>query len=327
MDTLSIILVLLAVVAIFGIVAWLFVRENGVPADLRAQVQAWLVGPRAIQRSFGSVTAIHIDQPTVDDDRAGRVVDPPTTLMIADSEIRELREEMHGQLRIAVGRSREIDNRLNDLEARLQEPNDATRQLGETVAATRAAQDQELDRMRVELGRLRRIAEANGPAGERRGEALAELYNQLARVEAAMSQVINPVLLPGEPIELPAAFFPETLVWDNWKDVGDRAFALGNAFNQSRITLDAATVATMERFVVTLRVGLTSAVYPSLKDGYPTAEQAAAMREGLTPIVEQFPAARQQLERAYRVYSGMDEPETSPTDGEEPQTAPKTGDV
>lgn len=308
MDALSIILVLLVIIAILAVVAWLYVRENGLPADLRTQVHAWLVGPRAIQRSFGAVSAIHIDQPMPDDDHAERTLDQPATLMIADSEIRELREEMHGQLRIAVGRSREIDNRLNELEARLLEPTEATKELSEAFAAARAAQDQELERLRAELGSLQRIAATTSPVGERRGEALAELYSQLARVEAAMSQVINPVLLPGEPIQIPEEFFPEALIWDNWKDVGDRAFALGNAFNQNRIALDHATSAILERFVATLRQGLTRAVYPNIKDGQPSQEQIAALRSGLTPIIEQLPAARQQLERAYRAYAGIDEP-------------------
>ncbi len=308
MDALSIILVLLIIIAILAVVAWLYVRENGLPTDLRTQVHAWLVGPRAIQRSFGSVSAIHIDHQAADEDHAERTLDPPATLMIADSEIRELREEMHGQLRLAVGRSREIDNRLNELEARLLEPNEATQQLSEAFAAARAAQDQELERLRSELGTLQRIAATNGPVGERRGEALAELYSQLARVEAAMSQVINPVLLPGEPIQLPDEFFPEALVWDNWKDVGDRAFALGNAFNQNRITLDPATSATMERFVATLRQGLTRAVYPNIKDGHPNQEQIVTLRTGVGAIIEQLPAARQQLEHAYRAYAGIDEP-------------------
>ncbi|HJT16796.1 MAG TPA: hypothetical protein VJ853_05390, partial [Thermoanaerobaculia bacterium] len=48
---------------------------------------------------------------------------------------------------------------------------------------------------------------------------------------------------------------------------------------------------------------LTRAVYPNIKDGRPTQEQVVALRVGLTAIVEQLPAARQQLERAYREHA------------------------
>lgn len=322
MDAVSIVLVLLVVIAIMVVLAWLYVRENGLPADLRTQLHAWLIGPRAIQRSFGAVSTIHLDHPATDDDQPERTLNYPATLMIADSELRDLREEMHGQLRLAAGRSREFDNRLNDLEARLEEPDAATLELRDALNsarekqareldATRAQHAQELDRLRAELDTLQRIAATSSPVGERRGEALADLYSQLARVEAAMSQVINPVLLPGEPLQLPDELFPESLVWDNWKDVGDRAFALGNAFNQSRIALDPDTSALMGQFVSTLRQALTRAVYPNIKDGRPNQDQIVALRVGLMAIVEQLPAARHQLEHAYREHAGIDEPPTN----------------
>lgn len=317
MDSASIILVLLVIIAIMAVVAWLYVRDNGLPADLRTQLHAWLIGPRAIQRSFGSISTIHIDQADADDAPADPPLNHPATLMLADSELRELREEMQGQLRLAAGRSREFDDRLNDLEARLHAPDPATLQFRDELttsqerqarelAAARTQHAQEIDRLRAELDSLQRLAATSSPAGERRGEALAELYGQLARIEAAMSQVINPVLLPGEPLQLPDEFFPESLVWDNWKDVGDRAFALGNAFNQNRIALDPETSVLMGQFVSTLRQTLTRAVYPNIKDGRPTQEQVVALRVGLTAIVAQLPAARQQLERAYRDHAGID---------------------
>ena len=36
----------------------------------------------------------------------------------------------------------------------------------------------------------------------------------------------NPILLPGEPYAPPAEFLPEALIWENWNEVGERAFSL-----------------------------------------------------------------------------------------------------
>ncbi len=138
---------------------------------------------------------------------------------------------------------------------------------------------------------------------ERRAEVLTELYARLARVEAALAALTNPILLPGEPYVVPEAFLPEALKWENWKEVGDSAFALGGYFNQHRLQLDAATSAVVTECVTTLRTALTQSVYPNLQAN-PTLEQAETLRAGLEQIAAALPAARGCLEASYRELAG-----------------------
>jgi hypothetical protein len=165
--------------------------------------------------------------------------------------------------------------------------------------------DQGLKELREGMGAaLTAIAtrqEAASPdlIGARRADALADLYTKLAKFEATMLAVVNPLLLPGEAFTLPAELPQEALRWENWKDVGDSAFAFASSFNQERIYLDDATCRALSTFVASLRERLTTAIYPNLKSKLSPGGQDA-LRASLEQLSVDIPAMRDQLERSYR---------------------------
>lgn len=135
--------------------------------------------------------------------------------------------------------------------------------------------------------------------GQRRAEVGADLYARLARLEAAVAAVTNPILLPGEPYAPPADFLPDALAWENWKDVGERAFAFADAYSAQRLFLDGATRDQVAEFVTTLRGLLTQAIYPNLRPE-PTPAQSAALREALVTLAAAVPRVRALFEESTR---------------------------
>ncbi len=308
METVGVVIVLLVVLGIFGGVGYLFVRETGT-TDVREQARLWLraAGPKPVQRSPvptapASVPRPNGSPPAVATEEPPLLGERPEAAVRDDEAIRRLREELHGELRGALGRTGALDARLvrleDDLRTRQTRLDEQSRVLADLMAAGER-QGQDLGALRQEVEGLRRALPALGPFGQRRGEALTELYALLAGVEAALGSVINPVLLPGEPLHVPDELFPETLAWESWKDVGDRAYAFGDAFSQNRIVLDSETAAAIEHFVSTLRQALTGAVYPSVKDDYPTPQQLAGIRAALQEIIAALPSVRERLETSY----------------------------
>ena len=142
-------------------------------------------------------------------------------------------------------------------------------------------------------------ADGSSRPGSRRPDVSADLYARLARLEAALAAVTNPILLPGEAYSPPAEFLPEALVWENWNEVGERAFSLADAYSAQRLHLSEETRGEIELFVTTLRTLLTRSVYPNLQPE-PDAAQQAALRTALEEIAGEFPKVRQMLEREYR---------------------------
>ena len=134
---------------------------------------------------------------------------------------------------------------------------------------------------------------------DREREVLAELYRRLAKIEVSIAAVTNPIQLPGEPYTVPAEFLPETLRWENWKEVGESAFAFADTFNGCRIDLDDEMAAEIALFVAALRSALTQSVYPNLQPR-PSAEQRQALQEGLTQIGHDLAAMRTRILQAYR---------------------------
>ena len=169
--------------------------------------------------------------------------------------------------------------------------------MSEEIAGVRAEYQVEIERLHVSLESVRERA---GSYGERRGVALAELYGCLARVEAALAAVVNPMLLPGEALAIPRDLPAEAMTWDTWRDVGERAYGLGNVFNENRLVLDPATGDAIAEFIATLRQGLTGSVYPTVRIAQPSADQLAQMRAGLEAIVAELPTVRRTIEDAYR---------------------------
>jgi hypothetical protein len=138
---------------------------------------------------------------------------------------------------------------------------------------------------------------------ERRAEAAAELYALAARLESAISQVTNPVLLPGEAYAPPVDFYAEALTWENWKDVGERAFALADAFSARRLFLTEPTACAVAAFITTLRGVLTRSVYPNLGPDA-TPQQLDALRSAMGALAAELPRLRKALEGEFRSASG-----------------------
>ncbi len=178
--------------------------------------------------------------------------------------------------------------------------------LATEIAGLDARQSAALERIRTELAEAA-VVRSNEPApvraNERRAECAADLYARVARLESAIAQVTNPVLLPGEAYAPPAEFLPESLAWENWKDVGERAFALADGFSAQRIYLSDGARTEVAGFVTTLRGVLTRVVYPNLAvDATPA--QLAALRGALATLAAELPSVRRALEQEYRTAGG-----------------------
>jgi hypothetical protein len=169
------------------------------------------------------------------------------------------------------------------------------------VETEEARRDAAMERLRADLLATLTRATADGStrSGSRRPDVSVDLYARLARLEAALAAVTNPILLPGEAYAPPVEFLPEALVWENWNEVGERAFALAEAYSSQRLHLTEESRGDIEQFVTTLRTLLTRSVYPNLQPE-PDAAQQAALRTALEEIAGEIPKVRQRLEREYR---------------------------
>jgi len=298
MDMFWLIVILVLLIALFAYVAYLYMKEAGEKAP-----QLWLTGSQKIRQSMGALDRSTQSRDTAPlpgegaSDAPRQIAPRHLALTLDDDALRQLREEFQQELRQAVGRSREFDARLTRIEASSDEAPGIPAPVAEELAGFREHQRIELERLQVSIASVR---ERVGSYGERRGQALAELYGCLARVEAALAAVVNPMLLPGEPLSIPRELPAEALVWDNWGDVGERAYALGNVFNENRLVLDGATGEAVAAFIAILRQGLTGSVYPNVRTAKPGADQLAQMRSGLEAIVADLPTVRRAIEDAYR---------------------------
>ena len=166
--------------------------------------------------------------------------------------------------------------------------------------AEEARREAAQERMRADvLAMVSRVAvERQTGSNVRRMDVSAELYAQLARLEAALATVTNPILLPGEPYSPPTELTAETLVWENWNEVGERAFALAEVYSAQRLHLSAQTRSDVGAFVTTLRTLLTRSVYPNLRAEPDTGRQVG-LRVALAEIAEELPKIRDVLETEY----------------------------
>lgn len=302
MDIFWTVVVIVLLVALVGYIVFLYMKEAG-----PGSTALWLTGTRLFRPSISgqaSMSTVEVEAgarsvPLMEDvemietvQLAQQLVGPERGLVVEEERLRELKEEFQRELRDAVGRSREFDARLTRVEHFTQE-NDLPTELAGLKESHRA----EIERIQVSLETVRL---RSGAHGERQGAALAELYGHLARVESSLAAVINPMLLPGELLSLPAELPAESLIWTSWSDVGERAYAFGNVFNENRLVLEADTGDEIAAFISTLRQGLTGAVYPAIRHGKPSAEQVVQLRAGLQTIVDALPGVRRRIEGAYR---------------------------
>lgn len=306
MEPFLIALVVLLLLGAVGGVGYLYWKEAGPEA-----AQLWLTGSRRFRQAMDSGAAIARREPesgmTAPVPIETGVVMPsiPPSSTIDDEMIRSLREEVLGELRTAAGRSREFDARLARIEHQATTAPDLSAEVHSAIEELRVRQQGDIERIEVSL---RSVHVRAGSYGQRRGEALASLYASLARVESSLSSVVNPMLLPGESLSLPAELPVEAMTWGTWSDAGEAAYTFGDVFNQNRLLLDPGTAEEIGRFIATLRQALTGSVYPTVRDGKPSAERLAQMRAGLESIVAALPVVRRQIEAAYREDLARPEP-------------------
>jgi len=236
------------------------------------------------------------------------------------ADIERLRAEARGavgEIEAELGRLREglrtsaheHDTQLSKLRDRYTEVDGQTAQAIErALGDLRSHQEIELTRLRDAVGgamaaiAVRQSAPESNAVVARRADVVGALYRKLAKLETSFLSVTNPVLLPGEGFNLPAELLPETMKWENWKEVGDATFAFAEAFNQDRIYLDDATCRELVEFVGTLREVMTTAIYPNLaaRQGVDPAEAKASLRAALEQLGRDIPEARARLEQSFR---------------------------
>jgi hypothetical protein len=126
------------------------------------------------------------------------------------------------------------------------------------------------------------------------------------------------MLLPGEPISVPENLYEDTLVWDNWGDVADRAYAFGEQFSQHRFLLEPALADRVERFICEFREALTSTVYPIVQDDSATAQQRNDMRAGILSVIEGITPLRREFEHTWIQGTSIDPLQTNEDDDDFP---------
>jgi hypothetical protein len=204
-------------------------------------------------------------------------------------EVTALLDALHQSLRERLDQiARDTGDRWTDL---------TTRQ-----AALEARQEAATERLRADLAlhfaTHQRQVTADRSLAERCGVA-AELYALLARLEAALAAVTNPILLPGEPYAPPSDLLPDALIWDNWKDVGERTFAFADLYSARRLYLSEPTRQQVGAFVAELRGLLTEAIYPNLRPN-PEPGQRERLHKALATLAIRLPAVRDAIERDFR---------------------------
>jgi vacuolar-type H+-ATPase subunit H len=163
--------------------------------------------------------------------------------------------------------------------------------------------DTELGRFREGIGGALATLAARQDAGDvnsraRQADAVYDLYQRLAKMEATVVAVANPVLLPSERLTVPEQLAPENLAWEQWKEVGDAAFAFADSFNRNRLVFDDGTCRELSTFVTGVREQLTDNIYPNLRQ--PTEEQRQRLRQALEQLGADISTARDRLEQLYR---------------------------
>lgn len=288
METFIVILVLIILFVLLGGAAWFFGKESGPGSNV-----AWLTGTRQIRGIFTSLG--NGEKPFSSSNE-----NTQSAVMVDDSRIDELREELSRTLAIGDG----LETRLRALEHEVGQ----TRQLPEAIDAR--VQSSEAD-TRARIAQIRRDItnhrKADSPYSLRRNDAIRDLYQKLAGIEVALGAVVNPMLLPGEPVSVPEKLYEETLEWNNWGDVADRAFAFGEAFSKNRVLLDPNLAEQVETFISTFREALTDTVYPIVQADEATAKEKVEIRSGIVTVVEGIPPIRRAFEQTWLSGTQLDD--------------------
>jgi hypothetical protein len=323
METTLAIVVLIIVLLLLGVLVYAYARASG-PGSLRA----WLVAPASLRQTFAGLVSA---RDTAEGEPAARdavrdaewrereATPAPeqrgeVTLAYDETALAALRDDLESRLGATQERQLELDRRLQRIDLALTEIRTVPDELTGVMRLRERRLRRSVEQLRVELEGVRRGATA---AGARRDEALAELYGHLAQIEASLATAINPMLLPGEPLQMPEELAPETLEAETWDEVGEHAFAFGMAFNRDRLVLDPELAREIEQFLATLRQSLTGKVYPTVRRTEPTRAQLAVMRAGLEAIVEKLAPVRRRIEASWHE---MDRPALPGADEDEDGT-------
>ena len=279
METFIVILVLIILFVLLGGAAWFFGKESG-------SGMAWLTGSRQIRGVFTSLG--NGEKPF----SSNKNEQSQSSVMVDDTRVDELREELRRNLAIGEG----LETRLRALEHEVGQ----TRQLPETIdARVQSSEASTRDRIAHIRREFKQHRKSDSPYSLRRNDAIRDLYQKLAGIEVALGAVVNPMLLPGEPISVPEKLYDETLEWSNWGDVADRAFAFGEAFSKNRVLLDPGLAEQVETFISKFREALTDTVYPIVQADEATAKERVEIRTGIVTVVEGIPPIRRAFEQKW----------------------------
>lgn len=281
METFIVILVLIILFVLLGGTAWFFGKEAGPGNGF-----SWLTGTRQF-RSMVQPFSSKAQEFTNSRQSA---------VMIDDSRLLELAEELQGEITRASAMAEHFEMRMVALEREIGH----TRQLPQTIDARVQSAESEtrsrINKLRQELNQSRK---SDSPYSLKRNDAVGKLYQRLAQLEVALGNVINPMLLPGEPVSVPDSLHDDTLQWENWGDVADRAFGFGEQFSQTRFLLEPELAERIETFISNFREALTGTVYPIVQGDFVNAKQKATMRDGIVTVVEGITPLRREFERTW----------------------------
>jgi len=192
MDTILVIIVLFVVLGLFGGVGLMFTRETGargVSESARRFLNTSRETGKSIvaMRPFTPSTTSSDDGGTFESDAESKrppavtitparrsttapvsTSESPAAVPLNDIALRELREEMQGELRRASGITREFDARLTRIEANSVDTPQLSTELTRSIEEHAAAQREELARLRDELASVRRATIPHRAAGSAR---------------------------------------------------------------------------------------------------------------------------------------------------------------
>lgn len=280
METFIVILVLIVLFVLLGGTAWFFGKEAGPGAGT-----AWLTGTRQF-RSMASPFS----------SKAAEMGTRQPAVMIDDSRLHELADELRGELSRASSLSEQFEMRLVSMERELRQTKQLPQAIDARVQSAETDTRARINKLRQEMNQGRKV---DSPYSVRRNEAVSKLYQRLAQLEVALGAVVNPMLLPGEPISVPESLYDDTLEWDNWGDVADRAYAFGEQFSQNRFVLESELAERVEQFISAFRGALTGTVYPIVQADNATTQQRTQMRAGIISVVEGITPLRREFEQTW----------------------------
>ena len=287
METFIVILVLIILFVLLGGTAWFFGKEAGPGSST-----AWLTGTRQFRSMVSPFSS-----------RATALTSSPAAMMIDDSRLHELAEELRGELERTTLLAQEFENRLGLVERELGHTRQLPQAIDARVQTAESDSRARIARLRQELHQGRK---ADSPYSVRRNEAVSKLYQKLAQLESALVAVVNPMLLPGEPVSVPETLYGDTLEWNNWGDVADRAYAFGEQFSQNRFLLAPDLADRIEQFIASFRTALTGTVYPIVQQDNATPQQLTQMRVGIVTVVEGITPLRREFEQTWLSGTAID---------------------